>query len=98
MPRGSSTSSRSSRVQRSEEHTSELQSHSELVCRLLLEKKKDIGPARVCAVLPDLPSEPGLPPTRRFIALIPIMIRVDHGNYVLRDVDVRMDALRTVFR
>src|SRR5947207_4644853 len=26
--------------QRSEEHTSELQSHSELVCRLLLEKKK----------------------------------------------------------
>src|SRR5438132_3735913 len=26
---------------RSEEHTSELQSHSELVCRLLLEKKKD---------------------------------------------------------
>src|SRR5215204_7253771 len=27
-------------VARSEEHTSELQSHSELVCRLLLEKKK----------------------------------------------------------
>src|SRR5436190_5021241 len=26
---------------RSEEHTSELQSHSDLVCRLLLEKKKD---------------------------------------------------------
>src|SRR5438034_1561303 len=26
---------------RSEEHTSELQSHSELVCRLLLEKKQD---------------------------------------------------------
>src|SRR5436190_13969892 len=28
------------RVERSEEHTSELQSHSDLVCRLLLEKKK----------------------------------------------------------
>src|SRR5437588_1868298 len=28
------------RVPRSEEHTSELQSHSDLVCRLLLEKKK----------------------------------------------------------
>src|SRR5438034_11667955 len=27
-------------VSRSEEHTSELQSHSDLVCRLLLEKKK----------------------------------------------------------
>src|SRR5438477_5437382 len=28
-------------VQRSEEHTSELQSHVNLVCRLLLEKKKN---------------------------------------------------------
>src|SRR5437773_3714903 len=28
------------RARRSEEHTSELQSHHELVCRLLLEKKK----------------------------------------------------------
>src|SRR5438034_7560738 len=28
------------RANRSEEHTSELQSHSDLVCRLLLEKKK----------------------------------------------------------
>src|SRR5438034_5112246 len=28
------------RLGRSEEHTSELQSHSDLVCRLLLEKKK----------------------------------------------------------
>src|SRR5438132_2276969 len=28
---------------RSEEHTSELQSHSDLVCRLLLEKKKEIA-------------------------------------------------------
>src|SRR5947207_9556552 len=28
---------------RSEEHTSELQSHSDLVCRLLLEKKKKHG-------------------------------------------------------
>src|SRR5436190_2708441 len=30
----------SSPASRSEEHTSELQSHSDLVCRLLLEKKK----------------------------------------------------------
>src|SRR5436190_5012086 len=30
------------RLERSEEHTSELQSHSDLVCRLLLEKKKKI--------------------------------------------------------
>src|SRR5438034_7326229 len=31
---------RAGRHPRSEEHTSELQSHSDLVCRLLLEKKK----------------------------------------------------------
>src|SRR5260221_6524492 len=31
---------RHSPMSRSEEHTSELQSHSDLVCRLLLEKKK----------------------------------------------------------
>src|SRR5438034_5301451 len=30
-------------MDRSEEHTSELQSHSDLVCRLLLEKKKREG-------------------------------------------------------
>src|SRR5438132_10464249 len=33
--------------QRSEEHTSELQSHSDLVCRLLLEKKKRINEGRM---------------------------------------------------
>src|SRR5260221_9003869 len=32
---------------RSEEHTSELQSHSDLVCRLLLEKKKKINTIRI---------------------------------------------------
>src|SRR5690242_21151817 len=31
---------------RSEEHTSELQSHVNLVCRLLLEKKKKTAPAK----------------------------------------------------
>src|SRR5436190_7955052 len=45
-PRRRGPSSRSTarasrpRRSRSEEHTSELQSHSDLVCRLLLEKKK----------------------------------------------------------
>src|SRR5260221_4686345 len=38
------TSSRDQTVYaRSEEHTSELQSHSDLVCRLLLEKKKIVA-------------------------------------------------------
>src|SRR5260221_1970604 len=35
-------------VVRSEEHTSELQSHSDLVCRLLLEKKK--RPQNRCSI------------------------------------------------
>src|SRR5256886_13084159 len=35
-------SKRSSNARRSEEHTSELQSQSNLVCRLLLEKKKTV--------------------------------------------------------
>src|SRR5438132_7792345 len=44
-PRGSTSCARSRTrplypPPRSEEHTSELQSHSDLVCRLLLEKKK----------------------------------------------------------
>src|SRR5260370_10061054 len=42
-----SLSLRSSRA-RSEEHTSELQSHLNLVCRLLLEKKKKRTPIRSC--------------------------------------------------
>src|SRR5215211_8218092 len=41
-PRGGTPSSAppAHPARRSEEHTSELQSHSDLVCRLLLEKKK----------------------------------------------------------
>src|SRR5436190_12700701 len=34
---------------RSEEHTSELQSHSDLVCRLLLEKKKNNKLELICS-------------------------------------------------
>src|SRR5438034_2247438 len=36
---------------RSEEHTSELQSHSDLVCRLLLEKKKTTRPGSLTCLL-----------------------------------------------
>src|SRR5947207_9684137 len=38
---GGTVRSRWQKRGRSEEHTSELQSHSDLVCRLLLEKKKN---------------------------------------------------------
>src|SRR5215211_8465723 len=40
---------RRSTTARSEEHTSELQSHSDLVCRLLLEKKNHINARRELA-------------------------------------------------
>src|SRR2546427_2038394 len=40
VPRAAWRSPRRNRCGRSEEHTSELQSQSNLVCRLLLEKKK----------------------------------------------------------
>src|SRR5207248_10553919 len=40
MPGGGTGALRAIRVKRSEEHTSELQSPYDLVCRLLLEKKK----------------------------------------------------------
>src|SRR2546427_3686094 len=46
---------------RSEEHTSELQSQSNLVCRLLLEKKKKTTPEKSQLSLSILTSLPGLP-------------------------------------
>src|SRR5260221_3629671 len=55
-PPGSSSSTPSGaqkKARRSEEHTSELQSHSDLVCRLLLEKKKKIR--RHCLSVLNIP-------------------------------------------
>src|SRR5207237_5846220 len=49
-------------VLRSEEHTSELQSHLNLVCRLLLEKKTAVWSHTEGTGLPSLPR---LPDTRR---------------------------------
>src|SRR2546430_4222054 len=43
---------------RSEEHTSELQSQSNLVCRLLLEKKKKVKTSNVVLELARYPYEP----------------------------------------
>src|SRR6266571_9487549 len=46
---------------RSEEHTSELQSHVNLVCRLLLEKKKqNIQPALLARDLSELKAKPSV--------------------------------------
>src|SRR6202041_2593768 len=52
MGRYPTAHTRSRCYQRSEEHTSELQSHVNLVCRLLLEKKKNIMAEDVKHMLP----------------------------------------------
>src|SRR5437667_1552212 len=53
-PSAASPPSSSSRWPRSEEHTSELQSHHDLVCRLLLEKKKQRHDVPLSDIAPDL--------------------------------------------
>src|SRR3989440_3293805 len=50
-------------VDRSEEHTSELQSRSDLVCRLLLEKKKKTSAK--CTPKPSAQMPPSPPPLRK---------------------------------
>src|SRR3954464_9286764 len=46
---------------RSEEHTSELQSHDNLVCRLLLEKTSRLAASRSSPRFPDTPAPPAPP-------------------------------------
>src|SRR5256885_6736209 len=48
-------------IERSEEHTSELQSPCNLVCRLLLEKKKPATLHATHATMPHLTSRPSAP-------------------------------------
>src|SRR2546430_13574528 len=57
--------------ERSEEHTSELQSQSNLVCRLLLEKKKHI----LMPVPPRCNTKPNVP-----TAILPPAVRAAHAN------------------
>src|SRR2546430_11735582 len=59
---------RAARVARSEEHTSELQSQSNLVCRLLLEKKKKAITTAVSHTNADIDASPTMG-TRRVITL-----------------------------
>src|SRR2546421_6607349 len=58
--RSSTTTSPSAR-NRSEEHTSELQSRSDLVCRLLLEKKNQCTSAALADIDASCPSAPAGP-------------------------------------
>src|SRR5260370_24056638 len=64
-PRGQIQSLHHRHPARSEEHTSELQSHLNLVCRLLLEKKKTAAskssPTSPSSASSDTPSAPPAP-------------------------------------
>src|SRR5438034_1696109 len=57
---------------RSEEHTSELQSHSDLVCRLLLEKKNCKGPSTTTQTPEPGRRRPAQPTTRTCPAAFPL--------------------------
>src|SRR5260221_10858294 len=58
---------------RSEEHTSELQSHSDLVCRLLLEKKKK----KIILTRSEYRKETEHPPQYDDVKLFSIRIHID---------------------
>src|SRR5437667_333057 len=66
--RSRTTTTASRRTVRSEEHTSELQSHHDLVCRLLLEKKN--GPKRDAARHRRHPAPASLQPGDRAADLL----------------------------
>src|SRR5260221_6667820 len=62
---------------RSEEHTSELQSHSDLVCRLLLEKKK-----RLFVALHTAAHNPNLPEFGEHVRQAYTVLTMANRNYV----------------
>src|SRR2546429_806188 len=76
---------------RSEEHTSELQSRLHLVCRLLLEKKKQrptstriaplslVKPPRPLVLLPEI-----IAPSRKFICIAALLSEVSWNSGVVR--------------
>src|SRR6266576_2418064 len=66
-------------VSRSEEHTSELQSRRDLVCRLLLEKKKDVGNFHFAVTNHDLADDVHVPalPGRAVVVLESAVLLLD---------------------
>src|SRR5260370_15784505 len=79
---------------RSEEHTSELQSHLNLVCRLLLEKKKETGEA-IAFMLDERNTTRNCPGTPgEHDGIRPAFHRVGHRATVLRPLGRHCDAAR----
>src|SRR2546429_4773203 len=71
---------------RSEEHTSELQSRLHLVCRLLLEKKKNSD--KRCIGLP--------PAVRRVCLLQPHLLRINNRRRAVKGTYLRVDFSSSV--
>src|SRR2546430_4262858 len=74
--------------ERSEEHTSELQSQSNLVCRLLLEKKKNTYPKIIHVVnhyskLPDVLFSHTIVDAHNFASLVLLIILVSPSPFFL---------------
>src|SRR5438034_3745882 len=69
-PRGSGSIRAGRTRPRSEEHTSELQSHSDLVCRLLLEKKKETRVHVLQRAIEDGKQEQDIPAVKKRIQLV----------------------------
>src|SRR2546430_11283017 len=72
---------------RSEEHTSELQSQSNLVCRLLLEKKKQNNGVSVTATSPKLHRANPLVTSETVDSILPLLNTLTY-YYVVKPTDL----------
>src|SRR5215204_3381774 len=88
------------RCPRSEEHTSELQSHSDLVCRLLLEKKKQQGQQRLDGDNPEPPQPLRVPHQRVHLYVVCVggdAVKSRHPVFVFFFLMIRRPPRSTLF-
>src|SRR5256886_3975952 len=78
---------------RSEEHTSELQSQSNLVCRLLLEKKKKLRNQLEGVPRVTRPSKHNRDPVDLYVLEINVIIGRGHSIPVVRAFDDRVSKI-----
>src|SRR2546421_6127822 len=87
-----------STTRRSEEHTSELQSRSDLVCRLLLEKKKNRTVAHTYPEYQNLTTHPAEgAPSMLYALLFPRYNRNNHRPCAAEGIKLAREYLEIVF-